>query len=79
MTNKNSELILIPKYEKYMQYMIEVIIKMPRTIRNEYYKKLNYENLMKAHLESRKGKGLRKEIILFNMKQEEYMQIANKY
>lgn len=25
------ELILIPKYEKYMQYMIEVIIKMPRT------------------------------------------------
>ncbi len=46
---------------------------MPRTIRNEYYKKLNYENLMKAHLESRKGKGLRKEIILFNMKQEEYI------
>ena len=25
------ELILIPKYERYMQYMIEVIIKMPRT------------------------------------------------
>ena len=25
------ELTLIPKYEKYMQYMIEVIIKMPRT------------------------------------------------
>lgn len=73
MKNKNSELILIPKYEKYMQYMIEVIIKMPRTIRNEYYKKLNYENLMKAHFESRKGKGLRKEIILFNMKQEEYI------
>ena len=46
---------------------------MPRTIRNEYYKKLNYENLMKAHFESRKGKGLRKEIILFNMKQEEYI------
>ena len=30
MSNKE-ELILIPKYEKYMQYMIEVIIKMPRT------------------------------------------------
>lgn len=30
MKNKE-ELILIPKYEKYMQYMIEVIIKMPRT------------------------------------------------
>jgi hypothetical protein len=31
MINKNPELIIIPKYEKYMQYMIEVIIKMPRT------------------------------------------------
>lgn len=30
MSNKN-ELILIPKYERYMQYMVEVIIKMPRT------------------------------------------------
>ena len=30
MDNKQ-ELTLIPKYEKYMQYMIEVIIKMPRT------------------------------------------------
>ena len=30
MSNKE-ELTLIPKYEKYMQYMIEVIIKMPRT------------------------------------------------
>ena len=46
---------------------------MPKTIRNKYYKKLSYENLMKAHLESRKGKSLRKEIILFNMKQEEYI------
>ena len=30
MSNKE-ELILIPKYEKYMQYMIKVIIKLPRT------------------------------------------------
>ena len=34
------ELILIPKIEKYMQYMIEVLIKLPRTekfsIGNEY-------------------------------------------
>lgn len=52
MTNKISELILIPKYEKYMQYMIEVIIKMPRTekfnIGNEFkivmYKSL--ENIL---------------------------------
>lgn len=28
---QKDELILIPKYEKYMQYMIETIIKMPRT------------------------------------------------
>ena len=42
---------------------------MPKTIRNEYYKKLSYESLMRAHLESRKGKSIRREIILFNMKQ----------
>jgi len=29
--SSKEELILIPKYEKYMQYMIETIIKMPRT------------------------------------------------
>ena len=46
---------------------------MPKIIRNEYYKKLSYESLMKAHLESRKGKFIRKEIILFNMKQEDYI------
>ena len=36
---------------------------MPKTIRNQYYKKLTYENLMEAHKKSRKGKGYRKEII----------------
>ena len=46
---------------------------MPRTIRNEFDKKLTYENLMKAHRLSKKGKGYRKEIILFNLKQEEYI------
>ena len=46
---------------------------MPKTIRKQYDKCLSYENLMKAHLESRKGKSLRKEIILFNLKQEEYI------
>ena len=30
MSEKN-ELILIPKYEKYMEYMLQVIMKMPRT------------------------------------------------
>ena len=43
---------------------------MPKTIRNKY---LTYEKLMEAHIKSRKGKGLRKEIILFNLKQEEYI------
>ena len=46
---------------------------MPKTIRNKYYEYLNYEKLMEAHIKSRKGKGLRKEIILFNLKQEEYI------
>lgn len=46
---------------------------MPKTIRNQYYKKLSYENLMEAHIKSKKGKGYRKEIIEFNLKQEEYI------
>ena len=46
---------------------------MARTIRNSYYKYLTYEKLLEAHLKSRKGKGYRKEIILFNLKQEEYI------
>ena len=46
---------------------------MPKTIRNVYYKNLTYEKLLKAHLDARKGKGSRKEIILFNLKQEEYI------
>ena len=46
---------------------------MPKTIRNKFDEKLTYENLMQAHIKSRKGKGYRKEIILFNLKQEEYI------
>ena len=46
---------------------------MAKTLRNEYDKNLTYENLMKAHIQSTKGKGYRKEIILFNLKQEEYI------
>ena len=46
---------------------------MPKTIRNKYYKNLTYEKLMEAHIKSRKGKGYRKEIIEFNLKQEEYI------
>ena len=46
---------------------------MPKTIRNKYKENLKYEKLLKAHIKSRKGKGYRKEIILFNLKQEEYI------
>ena len=46
---------------------------MPKTRRNEFKKKLSYESLMLAHKLSRKGKCYRKEIILFNLKQEEYI------
>ena len=46
---------------------------MPKTIRNKFDKILSYESLMQAHKLSRKGKGYRKEIILFNLKQEEYI------
>ena len=45
---------------------------MPKTMRNEFDKKLSYENILKAHKLSRKGKGYREEVILFNLKQEEY-------
>ena len=47
---------------------------MPKTIRNKYYEYLTYEKLLEAHIKSRKGKGYRKEIILFNLKQEEYIE-----
>ena len=46
---------------------------MAKWIRNEYYKKLTYENLFKAHLLARKGKNYREELIKFNLKQEEYI------
>ena len=45
---KNDELILIPKYEKYMEYMLQVLIKLPRVekfnIGNEF-KSVMYEML----------------------------------
>ena len=38
---------------------------MPKILRNEYDKKLTYENLLIAHYKSRKGKGYRDEILSF--------------
>lgn len=46
---------------------------MPKTIQNQFNQYLTYEKLMEAHIKSRRGKGYRKEIILFNLKQEEYI------
>lgn len=46
---------------------------MPKTVRNVYDKYLTYDSLMAAHLKARKGKCLKKEVIMFNMKQEEYI------
>lgn len=40
---------------------------MAKWIKNEYYKKLTYENLFKAHMLARKGKNFREEIIKFNL------------
>lgn len=47
---KENELVLIPKSERYIQYMIEVIMKLPRTekfsigteYKNSMYKMLSY-------------------------------------
>ena len=46
---------------------------MPKTIRNQYDKHLTYEKLMDAHKKSRKSKNRKEELILFNLKQEEYI------
>ncbi len=46
---------------------------MAKWIKNEFEKVLTYDNLMKAHNLSKKGKGYRKEIILFELKKEEYI------
>lgn len=46
---------------------------MPKTIRNQFDKKLTYLGLMEAHKKAKKGKGYRTELIEFNLKQEEYI------
>lgn len=46
---------------------------MPRKLRNEYDKMLTYEKLFEAHKLSQKGKTNKNEVILFNLKQEEYI------
>ena len=44
---------------------------MPKTLRNQFNKYLTYEKIMEAHNKAKKGKGFRKELILFNLKQED--------
>ena len=46
---------------------------MPKTIRNVYYKYLTFDKLMDAHKKSQSGKTTRKNIVRFNLKQEEYI------
>jgi len=46
---------------------------MPKTIRNKFDKYLTYEKLEEAHRLSQKGKTSKKEVILFNLKKEEYL------
>ncbi len=47
---------------------------MPKTLKNEFDKKLSYEKLMEAHKKSCKNKNCRKDVILFNLKKEAYIQ-----
>ncbi len=47
---------------------------MAKTIRNQFDKYLTYKNLMRAHRLSRKGKTTKREVILFDLKKEEYIQ-----
>ena len=46
---------------------------MAKTIRNQFEQNLTYEKLMKSHILSRKGKTCRREVILFDLKKEEYI------
>ena len=46
---------------------------MPKTLRNKWNSCLTYDKLKEAHKFSKKSKGHRKEIILFNLKAEEYI------
>ncbi len=46
---------------------------MARTLRNKYDKYLTYDKLMQAHLLCRKNKTLKKDIIKFELKQEDYI------
>lgn len=46
---------------------------MPKTVRNQFDKYLTFDRLLDAHFKSRKCKNRRKETILFNLKQEEYI------
>ena len=47
---------------------------MAKTIINQFDEYLTYDNLMKAHKLSRKGKTLKREVILFDLKKEEYIE-----
>lgn len=51
-----NELVIIPKIEAYIEYMLTILIKLPRT-----------EKSLKSHKKTRRGKREKKEIILFEL------------
>ena len=52
---------------------------MAKWIRNQYDKALTYEKLMNSHKRSKSGKGLGREVILFSLKEEEYIEYLKEY
>ena len=46
---------------------------MPKTLRNVYDENVSFEKLLQAHKKARRGKREKKNIILFELKQEEYL------
>ena len=50
-----------------MQYVRRLDKVMPHTIKNIFYKKLTFDNLLSAHYRSRKQKTCKPEVILFEI------------
>ena len=50
MSEQKNELILIPKYEKYMEYMLQVLLKLPRT--EKFNRGNEFKNVMYKMLEN---------------------------
>lgn len=60
-----NELVIIPKIEAYIEYMLTILIKLPRT-----------EKSLKSHKKTRRGKREKKEIILFELNLEKKLKLG---